>query len=416
MSLGRRLPELTADLALLADLLDQGAPETLERARAIVDKAVRAICVEEGIERDTVETMLGKLVERKVIPPALATQVRAVRDRELTLEGDAVRALVGFLEWRVGSRAHLEYQPPTRKSRRPLVLALTAAIAGVGVLIAYFAWPRSTTGAIVGAEMVTIPGATFEMGSREDELVAALALCREVELRSDCPLDHEELAQEQPRTVMIAAFELDRHEVTVGDYVAWLDRQAPANHMVALPDVDHDPATGRFSVEPARARMPIVGVTWSNARAYCAAVDKRLPTEAEWELAARGALRRTFPWGSQPPRCDEVVFARDYRRPCDGAGAWRPGPALVATAPKDVTPEGVHDLGGNVSEWTADAGSNRPRCAGPCENPRIDGPPSSTRVLRGGNWSSWMSRLRSAARAAIEPEATRTNIGFRCAR
>jgi formylglycine-generating enzyme required for sulfatase activity len=157
-------------------------------------------------------------------------------------------------------------------------------------------------------------------------------------------------------------------------------------------------------------------VTWNQARAYCEAIGARLPTEAEWEFAARGVERRLFPWGSDLPGCREVVYARTANQACDRAGAWGNDPVAVETAPKDVTPDGIHDLGGNVAEWVADAAGSRPRCSGPCENPRIDGDAAAQRVLRGGHWMGWIGWMRGAARSAVDPGTTRTNIGFRCAR
>src|SRR4051794_22415964 len=102
---------------MLADMLDGNAPDTLDKARSVVDKAVVAICKEERIAIDaytSVDKMLDMLVERQVLPEVVATQVRQVHAQEVTLVGDAVRAVVGFLEWRVGSRARIVYQPPKK--------------------------------------------------------------------------------------------------------------------------------------------------------------------------------------------------------------------------------------------------------------------------------------------------------------
>jgi formylglycine-generating enzyme required for sulfatase activity len=418
-SLGRRLPSLTSDLAQLADLIDANAPDALDRARAVVDKAVCAICKEEGIEIDAympVETMLAKLVDKNVIPSTTAAQVRAVYDRELTLVGDAVRALVGFLEWRVGSRAKLVYTPPKRR-RRWLAPTLAGAIALVGGLIAYVAWPRDHRPELVAGPMVALPGGTFDMGSHDDELAEAMAICRDVDHRIDCPSETGDLSQETLRSVTLAPFSLDRHEVTVGDYVAWLQRDPPSgDDIVVLPNIDYDREHATFAVQAERANRPIVGVTWPQARAYCEAVGKRLPTEAEWEFAARGTDRRTFPWGAALPRCEDVVFGREDNHACDRTGTWMAEPDPVESAPIDVTPEGIHDLGGNASEWTADAAGTRPRCSGPCENPHIDGDATSARVVRGGHWGGWVGWMRGAARITVAPTTTRTNLGFRCAR
>jgi formylglycine-generating enzyme required for sulfatase activity len=240
-------------------------------------------------------------------------------------------------------------------------------------------------------------------------------LCRETEHRGDeaCKRERASLAGEQLRKVTISTFDLDRDEVTVGDFVAWLDRAPPAPDTVtAQPNIDYAPDTHRFSAQHGRETLPVVGVTWATARDYCAAANKRLPTEAEWELAARGVERRTYPWGNDLPNCDEVVFARYDGRQCEQAGS---DPAPVGTARRDVTPDGVRDLGGNVSEWTADAALDRPTCSGPCGDPHIDGAPTDKRVLRGGNWSGWLGWLRGARRTEADANTPKTDVGFRCA-
>ncbi|MEO8707356.1 MAG: hypothetical protein ABI867_45430, partial [Kofleriaceae bacterium] len=255
-SLGRRLPDLTADLALLADLVDQNAPDALARTRAVVDKVLAAIGADDDIVIDGgTETMLETLLEKQVIPLAIAAQVRAVHDRENTLVGDAVRALVGFLEWRIGSRAHLRYIPKPPKRRR-IVAILIAAITAATIAIVIAAWPRPARDLASGA-MVQIAGATLELGSRPQERQAALALCRTIEHRPDCELANEELAQEHARTVTISAFEIDRHEVTVSAYAEWLTREPPApDNLVALPNIDYDRATEVYSVKPDRQQLP----------------------------------------------------------------------------------------------------------------------------------------------------------------
>jgi len=260
--------------------------------------------------------------------------------------------------------------------------------------------------------MIEIAGATFDMGSSDAELAAALVYCREVDLRHDfCLGDNEFLSQEQRRTVTVSTFAIDREEVTIADFLAWLSHQPPDPGRV-LPNVRVDPETKRLSAAPGRDRLPIAGVTWNDARHYCEAVGKRLPTEAEWELAARGVGRRLFPWGSEHPQCSRVVFARESPRACSVGSAGDAGP--VGTAEGDVTPEGVFDLGGNVAEWTADAGGDRPKCSGPCVNPMATG--HLMRVVRGGHWGSYGGQLRAAGRSQLEPERSRTTIGFRCAR
>ncbi len=413
-SLGRRLPELAVELAAIADGLERGEPQTIQHARAVADRALRQLCAEHGVTIDAltgVDSMIEPLLAKSAIPYTIATSVRTLFDPEVTLVGDSVRALVGFLEWRIGSRSRFAAVRPVRRRTLPVVLGVGIVVVTATIVVIVLHDPEPTHVLVHSAEapMVRIAGATFEMGSKQAELAAALAQCRDVDHRNDCLADNEMWVQEQLRTVAISSFEIDEHEVTIADYVAWLDKHPP-HTPPALPNVAYH---GSFTPLAGREQLPITGVTWADARTYCEGIGRRLPTEAEWELAARGPERRTFPWGMALPQCPLVVFAREQSRPCsltEGAGDAAP----VGTALGDVTPEGIRDLGGNVSEWTADAGGERPQCTGPCSDPRADA--HTTRVVRGGSWNGWSGWTRAAGRDATDPDTTRTNLGFRCAR
>jgi formylglycine-generating enzyme required for sulfatase activity len=410
LSLGRRLPNHAADLSAIADGLDRQEPGTIERARAVADRALRGLCEEVGVPSgDPIAVILENLMSKHAIPHTMAAHVRVLYDTESTMVGDSVRALVAFLEWQVGSRSKHAAVP---RRRRTLPLILGGAIVAVGVTIVIVMMSRrAPVAAPSSTVMIRIAGATFEMGSSPAELAAAAEHCRRVDHRAECRDDDDHLAQEQLRTVTVSAFEIDRHEVSVGDFVAWLVTAGrPIDR--AFPNVRVDPDTRQPFASPGREALPIAGVTWHDAQQYCAWVGKRLPTEAEWELAARGAGRRLFPWGNEPPPCGRVIYARDQARSC--ALGTTGDAAPVATAAGDVTPEGVHDLGGNVAEWTADAGGDRPRCSGPCVDPRAD--QHTMRVIRGGHWGSYSGQLRAAWRGQLEPERSRTTLGFRCAR
>ena len=416
-SLGRRLPDLAAELAAIADGLDRnGARDsdvaTIERARRVADRVLRGLAEETGVpSAESVTNLIDALLEKHAMPHTIAAHLRVLYDANATLVGDAARALIAFLEWRVGSRSRMSAMPARRSKKLPLVLGVAIAVVGIAIAVVLARRGEPVEPTITSGPMARIPGATFEMGSSDAELAAALDHCRDVDHRAAwCVGETEFYVQEQRRTVTVSAFEIDRHEVTVGEFVSWLATHP--QHDRAFPNVRLDPETKRCTAAPGREQLPIAGVTWDDARRYCEAVGKRLPTEAEWELAARGTQRRKYPWGSEPPQCTGVIFARELDRACS---LGSPGDAApVGTAAQDVTPEGVFDLGGNVSEWTADGGGERPRCDGPCVDPQV--PEGVTRVVRGGHWGAFSGQLRAAARSAIDPKTARTNLGFRCAR
>jgi formylglycine-generating enzyme required for sulfatase activity len=237
--------------------------------------------------------------------------------------------------------------------------------------------------------------------------------------------------------VTVSPFYLDVHEVTNADFAAWLNVdpwrlaveddvdmqrrfvQEPEHHTLLLDlwpgrlgvafEADH-----HFVVRPGFENKPVVQVTWDAARMFCQTRGKRLPTEAEWELAARGDTPRRFPWGDDDPRCDGVVLARAEGLPCTALSA---GPEDVASAPQDWTPERIAGLGGNASEWVHDAFElpYYPSC-GDCKDPRVDGDPNAddNRVFRGGAWAS-KNFARSSARGRWKRTSLADSIGFRCA-
>jgi formylglycine-generating enzyme required for sulfatase activity/predicted Ser/Thr protein kinase len=162
-----------------------------------------------------------------------------------------------------------------------------------------------------------------------------------------------------------------------------------------------------FRARRGREAWPVNQVTWFGSRFYCSAQGKRLPTENEWEAAARGHEDRVYPWGNSPPRCGEVVIPNDGLLTVDGCPETVPL-ADVATARQDVTPQGVRDLGGSVAEWvdTVYSGEGRDRVG----TPAVDAP----RVIRGGSFFfSYMAR--TSVRNKRPANTAHFNVGFRCA-
>ena len=193
------------------------------------------------------------------------------------------------------------------------------------------------------------------------------------------------LPDERPvHAVRVDAFQLDRYEISRIAFEDWLVQQG------RKPEADlSDP------------NLPATGVSWSDASAFCAARGARLPTEAEWEYAARGSTQRTYPWGDAMPSPERARFQE--RAP---VGADHP---LLGS-----TPEGVHHMAGNVAEWVQDWWDPTYYAQSAPSNPQ--GPATgSYRVVRGGSWNHSADELRASARAYHNPLRGAGFIGFRCA-
>ncbi len=148
---------------------------------------------------------------------------------------------------------------------------------------------------------------------------------------------------------------------------------------------------------------PATGMNWAQAKDFCAGVGKRLPTEAEWEFAARGADGRLFPWGDDAPTCERAAFG----------ACGVDSPATVGSFASGASPEGVQDLAGNVWEWVADCFA--PYGADGERNPRADAADCTHRSVRGGGYSSPGASLRSGDRSKLAETNGREDLGFRCA-
>jgi formylglycine-generating enzyme required for sulfatase activity len=204
-----------------------------------------------------------------------------------------------------------------------------------------------------------------------------------------------EEADEQPRhRVVLATYSIDRDEVTRAEYAQCVAARACA------------PAAGALA-DDATSRLPVTGVRWRDADAYCRFAGKRLPTEAEWERAARGRDGRVYPWGDEPD-CARANFG-NY----DGEGRCPQNPGH----PVDVGSYGgtIHDLAGNVWEWVHDWYDPRYYRRAPTTNPK--GPATGQRrVVRGGACCSMFGLPRAGNRVAFPPDYRDDDLGFRCAR
>jgi len=226
-----------------------------------------------------------------------------------------------------------------------------------------------------GMEMVYVPGGQFVMGGPDSEG------------------DSDEHPQ---HTVSLDAFWIDRYEVTNDQY-----RQCVGAGACDAPTHCH---SGEPTYNDAgKSDHPVVCVSWYDAEAYCGWAGARLPTEAEWEKAARGADGRRYPWGDEwdVGRCNTTEANEGGTTP---VGSYSPGGG---------SPYGCADMAGNVWEWVADWYDDDYYSRSPDRNPR--GPNSgSARVARGGSWIYTLNRARSAYRNWYIPGYTFHSYGFRC--
>jgi formylglycine-generating enzyme required for sulfatase activity len=256
--------------------------------------------------------------------------------------------------------------------------------------------------------MVIIPGATFVMGT---DAATVPALQQRFNVRRRELFDAEVPAH----TVTVAPFYMDTHEVTNEQFQAFLE---------AHPEWRPDHIPRRFHngeylrdwqgtiYPPGQARHPVVRVSWYAAVAYAHGAGKRLPTEAEWEYAARGGLtEKQFPWGDEDASPDRAKY---------GAGEAG-GPAAVGSYPANGY--GLYDMAGNVWEYCLDEW--RPYPAGPQVNPVVGGSlyegdafraVTTRRVIRGGSWQGAPVNLRAAYRDSHPAEGAGPHVGFRCVR
>ncbi len=229
-----------------------------------------------------------------------------------------------------------------------------------------------------GMVMVLVPAGPFLMGSTRN------------------PPSVE--GNETPRhSVTLDAFWIDRTEVSNDQYRSFVKA---TGHLP--PDCTIDPHYPTYK-DTSMGDYPVACVAWQDAADYCRWAGGRLPTEAEWEKAARGTDGRTYPWGNLWPTCSRANF--------DDCCADEALP--VGGRPAGVSPYGTLDMAGNVEEWVNDWFADDYYSSSPSGNPQ--GPYAGTaKVARGGDWILGSTSVRTAARAPRGLTVEWTNIGFRC--
>ncbi len=251
-------------------------------------------------------------------------------------------------------------------------------------------------------EWVDIPEGEFLMGSTPEEAETAY---NHAKLRSSLLEKHAFDAEVPQHSVYLSTYQISRHEITNTQYRAFIEatgRPTPRGH-----NGEDTWKDDNYNADT----QPVVGVTWFDAQAFAEWIGGSLPTEAQWECAARGTKGRTYPWGNDPPKVrHHANFARRYNKPTP-----------VGQFSNGTSPNGIADLAGNVWEWCLDEynpsfyQTNGKNVKQNPLNLRFRDV-LRARVIRGGAWDTGSTFLRSSLRSQFYPLDSTHSIGFRVVR
>lgn len=260
-------------------------------------------------------------------------------------------------------------------------------------------------------DMVLVPAGEFMMGTSEEEIPYLVELYDE---------RAKWFKREVPKhKVYVDAFYIDKYEVTNSDFEKFI-KAGGYNKKEYWTDEGWEWREIENVAKPAfwensnynKPDQPVVGISWYEAYAYAKWRDGRLPTEAEWEKAARGTGGRLYPWG-EAPADERGIYRANYKsaKSYDEDGFYHPAP--VGSFPEGASPYGCQDMAGNVWEWCSDWFGFEYFRQSPDKNPK--GPPTAPgRVVRGGSWRYLMVDLRCTFRFAVFPDVRLNFGGFRC--
>jgi iron(II)-dependent oxidoreductase len=233
--------------------------------------------------------------------------------------------------------------------------------------------------------MVLIPEGKFQMGSKKSML--------ELRPHDLFNIDRHTLGPENPaHEVYLDSFYIDVYEVTNDAYVKFIKATGGKE------------PKGWSNPDFNKPQQPVVGITWKEAVKFCKWQGKRLPTEAEWEKAARGKRPVKYPWGNTPPDSSKVNFNEEIKKT-----------TVVGSFENGKSDYGIYDLSGNVAEWVNDWHFPEYYLFSPKKNP--PGPEKGQyKIIRGGSWRHNAEDVNLTYRNATTPVNRSTSIGFRCSK